>query len=333
MFPQWLRYLIIATVAASLSGVRAFGSSTAEDRLLRLVPANAAIVAGINDPHHEDQSGRLLIVTHNNKVDLGDWITLAGVDDRREVDQLIEVAMPSARGDLGEHLLLAHGTFNGRRILQTAQDNGAVASNYAGVRIVILKPFAREQKEMTDTRWLALPDDNTAIFGTPAMVKNALDRYRLSTAADGALVKRLQALKPDVNCWSVLSMPGAVLARHLRAGFLDESGSALLRRMNDVAIGVHYGSKERVDFAISTDSPEAARALAAHIGERSLLLAVADTRRTRSASVSVEQNEVRGSVRVPDKEFESLGLAAVYARLSGSGGTNGEEVARAGGAR
>src|SRR5258708_31059464 len=101
MFPQWLRYLIIATVAVSLSGVRAFGSSTAEDRLLRLVPANAAIVAGINDPHHEDQSGRLLIVTHNNEVDLGDWITLAGVDDRREVDQLIEVAMPSTRGDLG----------------------------------------------------------------------------------------------------------------------------------------------------------------------------------------------------------------------------------------
>jgi hypothetical protein len=317
----------------TVSCVRALGSSPAEDKLLRLVPANAAIVAGIEDPHHEDQSGRLLIVTHNNYVDLGDWIGLMGVDDRQKVDRLIEVAVPSARGDLGEHLLLAQGTFHGRRILQTAQDNGAVASNYAGVRIVILKPFAREQKEMTDTRWLALPDDNIAIFGTPAMVKNALDRYRLSTAADGALVKRLQELKPDVNCWSLLSMRGAVLARHLRAGVLDESGSALLRRVSEVAIGVHYGSKERVDFALITDSPEAARALAAHLGERSLLPGVADNRRTRSASVWVEQNEVRGSVRVPDKEFESIGLAAVYARLSGGGGTNGDEVARAGSAR
>ncbi|HEY6445792.1 MAG TPA: hypothetical protein VIY53_04975 [Acidobacteriaceae bacterium] len=328
MFQQWLRNLCIAMMAMTMSCVHAFGSSPAQERLLRLVPANAAIVTGIEDPHHGDTSGRLLIMTHNNSVDLDDWIALAGVDDRQEVDGLIEVAMPSADGDLGGHLLLARGTFNGRRILQVAQDNGGVASNYAGVRIVILKPFAREQKEMTDTRWLAMLDDSTAIFGTPAMVKTALDRYLSSAAADGALMKRLQELKPDVNCWSVLTMPGAVLVRHLPAGVLDETGDALLRRVNNFAIGVHYGSKARVDFAISTDSPEAARALATHIGERSLMLVVADTRRTRSASVSVEQNKVRGSVRVPDKEFESVGLAAVYARLSADS-VRGQEIAKA----
>jgi hypothetical protein len=330
MFPQWLRYLVIATSLVAWSGVCAFGSSPVEDRLLRLVPANAAIVAGIEDPHHGDQRGRLLIVTHNNNVDLRDWITLAGVDDRQEVDRLIEVAMPSAQGDLGDHLLLARGSFNGRHILQAAENNGGVASSYAGVKIVVVKPFAREQKEMMDTRWLAMLDDNTAIFGAPAMVKNALDRYRSSAAADGALVKRLQALKSDVNCWSVLSMPGAVLARHLRAGVLDETGDTLLRRVSDVTVGVHYGSKERVDFAIGTDSPEAATALAAHLGGRSPLLAVvADRLRTRSAEISVEQNEVRGSVRVLDKEFDSW-LTAVYARLSGDNGARGEEVARMG---
>jgi len=56
----------------TVSCVRGFGSSPSEDSLLRLVPANAAIVAGIQDPHHDDQSGRLLIVTHNNNVDLKD---------------------------------------------------------------------------------------------------------------------------------------------------------------------------------------------------------------------------------------------------------------------
>ena len=256
MFPQWLRYLVIVASAMAWSGVRAFGSSPAEDRLLRLVPANAAIVAGIEDPHHGDESGRLLIVTHNNNVDLRDWITLVSVDDRQQVDRLIEVAMPSAHGDLGEHLLLARGSFNGRHVLEAAEDNGGVASSYAGVKVVIVKPFAREQKEMTDTRWLAIVDDNTAIFGTPEMVKSAVDRYTASAATDGALMKRLQALKPDVNCWSVLSMPGAVLAHHLRAGVLDETGDTLLRDVSDVTIAVHYGSKERVDFAIKTDSPE-----------------------------------------------------------------------------
>jgi hypothetical protein len=103
--------------------------------------------------------------------------------------------------------------------------------------------------------------------------------------------------------------------------------------VSGVAIGVRYGSKERVNFAISMDSPQAAIALAAHFGGRSPLLPIADTPRTRSGSVSVEQNEVRGSVRVPDKEFDAVGLAAVYARLSGDRGTHGEEVAKAGGTR
>jgi hypothetical protein len=313
------------------SGVRAFGSSPAEDRLLRLVPANAAIVAGIEDPHHGDESGRLLIVTHNNNVDLRDWITLVSVDDRQQVDRLIEVAMPSAHGDLGEHLLLARGSFNGRHVLEAAEDNGGVASSYAGVKVVIVKPFAREQKEMTDTRWLAIVDDNTAIFGTPEMVKSAVDRYTSSAATDGTLMKRLQALKPDVNCWSVLSMPGAVLAHHLRAGVLDETGDTLLRDVSDVTVAVHYGSKERVDFAIKTDSPGAAAALAAHLGGHTSLLAIADRLQTRSAEISVEQNEVRGSLRIADKEFDGW-LAGVYAPLPVSG-AGAEEVAKAGAAR
>lgn len=332
MFQQWLRYLVIAMVAASLTWVRAFGSSPAEDRLLRLVPANAAIVAGIEDPHHGGQSGRLLIVTHNNNVDLNDWIGLIGVDGRQEVDKLVEVAMASPRGDLSEHLLLARGSFDGRRILDGAKRNGGVRREYKGVKIVELKPFPREQREMRDTRWLTVLDDNTAIFGTPITVMGALDRYVSSSAVDGPLAKRLQALKPDVNCWSAITMPGTVLARHLRAGALDDAGITLLQAVSSVAVGVHYGGKERVDFAFSTDGTEAATALAASLGERPHLFSFADTLQAHFEGVSVEQNEVRGSVRVKDKEFDPW-LAAVYARLSVDGGAGGETVARVGGVR
>jgi hypothetical protein len=333
MFPQWLRYLCIAMMAMALSWVRAYGSSPADDGLLRLVPANAAIVAGIEDPHHGDQSGRLLIVTHNNNVDLGDWITLAGVDDRQQVDKLIQVAAASPRGDLSEHLLLARGSFNGKRILDDAEKSGGVATEYRGVRIVALKPFAREQREMPDTRWLAIVDDNTTIFGTPAIVKSALDRYVSSPAANGPLMKRLQQLKPDVNCWSVLTMPAAVLARHLRPGVLDETGADLLRDVSEIAVGVHYGSGihgsgERVDFAFGTKNVASASALATAMGKRPQLLQVAGTLGTRVEGISVRQNEVRGSVRVKDKEFDSW-LAAVYTRFSVAGVAREENVARA----
>jgi hypothetical protein len=331
MFPQWLRYVVIAVSAMSLTGVRALGSSPAEDRLLRLVPANAAIVSGIQDPHHGDQSGRLIFMTDNNNADLNDWIALVGVADKQEVDRLVEVAMPSPRGDLADHLLLARGSFEGGRILNQAERNGGGRREYRGMRIVELKPFQREEKGMIDTRWLTVLDDNTAIFGTPVMVMRALDRYLSSSATDSALAKRMMTLRPDVNCWSILALPGAVLARHLPAGVVVSS-ETLLRGISNVAVGIHYGLKERVDFSIGTNSPEAATALAAAMDGQSHLMPIADTLRARFAAVSVKQNEVRGSVRVKDKEFGSW-LAAVYARLSTDRGLGGENVARAGAVR
>jgi hypothetical protein len=337
MFPQWLRYLTIAMMTMTVSSVRALGSSPAEDRLLRLVPANAEIVAGIEDPHHGDQSGRLLIVTHNNNVDLKDWIGLIGVDDRQHVDRLIEVGMSSPRGDLSEHLLLARGSFSGSRILDEAERNGGTATGYKGVRIVTFKPFAREQKEMRDTRWLAILNDNTAVFGTPIMVMNALDRYVSSAGVDSHLLERLAELKSDVNCWSVLTMPGAALVSHLRAGVVDDAGASLLHGISNVTLGVHYGSGmygsgERVDFVLGAENAAAAATLAKALGERSQLLPIADAPGTHFEGVSVEQNEVRGSVRVKDKEFDGW-LAAVYGRLSVAGGSGGENVARVGDAR
>jgi hypothetical protein len=320
----------------TVSCVRGFGSSPAEDSLLRLVPANAAIVAGIQDPRHGDQSGRLLIVTHNNNVDLKDWIGLVGVDDRQEVDRLIEVAMSSPRGDLSEHLLLARGSFNGRRILEEAERNGGIATAYKGVRIVNLKPFAREQKEMGDTRWLTILNDNTTIFGTPITVMRALDRYVSSSGVDERLTQRLTELKADVNCWSVLTMPGADLTQHLRAGAVDDAEAAVLRGVNSVTVGVRYGtgvhrSGERLDFALSTGDGASAAALATAIGKQSLRLPISETPGTHLDGVSIEGNEVRGSVRVNDREFDGR-LAAVYARLSGSGPRE-ENVAQVGGAR
>ena len=328
MSPQWLRYLAIAAMTMTVSCVRASGSSPAEDKLLRLVPANAAIVAGIEDPHHGDQGGRLLIVTHNNNVDLRDWLTLAGVDDQQEVDRLIEVAMPSPLGELGEHLLLLRGAFNGSRILAAAQQNGGLATEYRGIRVVALKPFAREQPEMPDTRWLAILDDNTTIFGTPTIAKAALDRYLSSSQVDSQLAKQLRELKPDVNCWSLLAMPGVMLTNHLRAGLLDDTGTSLVRKVSNIAVAEHYGATERVDFALSTKDGASASALATALGNRPQLLPIADALGTHFEGVSVEQNEVQGSLRVKDKEFDSW-LATVYARLSVGDGSGAANVARA----
>lgn len=332
MFPAWLRNGSVAMVVVALSCAHAFAGAPAENRLLRLVPANAEIVAGIQDPHHRGQSGRLLIVTHNDNVDLRDWIALAeAVDDRQQVDKLVEAAASSTRGELSEHLLLAGGSFHGSAILQAAESDGGVRSEYKGVRIVALKPFTREQQEMRDTRWLAVLDDNTAIFGSPAMVKSALDRYLSSSAPDAELMNRISGLRPDVNCWSVLTMPGRMMAAHVLPAVLDETSAALLRRVTNLSISIHYGSNNRVDFIFGTENAQAATELATAISGPPHLLSVAANPHARLESVAVRQNEVRGSVRVAEKEFDPW-LAGLR-RVSPDSSSGGENVARAGAVR
>jgi hypothetical protein len=132
-------------------------------------------------------------------------------------------------------------------------------------------------------------------------------------------------------------MPGAALVSHLRAGVVDDAGASLLRGVSNVVVGVHYGSGmyrsgERVDFVLGAENAASAATLAKALGERSELLSIADAPGTHFDGVSVEQNEVRGSVRVKDKEFDGW-LAAVYGRLSVGSGSGGENVARVGGAR
>lgn len=325
MLSVWLRHGSIAAAVLSLSTVHAFGGSPAKDQLLRWVPANAQIVAGIEDPHHGDQSGRLLIVTHNDNADLRDWIALAGVDDGQHVDKLIEAAASSQRGELSEHLLLAHGWFNGRRILAAAHDNGGIDSRYGSTRVVQVKPFARELHEMTDIRWLAVPDDSTIIFGSPAMVKSALDRYASSAVADSALMKRVNDLKPDVNCWSILTMPGPMMVAHVLPGALHEANAALMREVESVSLSVRYGSKERVDFAFGTENAGTATALASAIQGPAHLLPATETLHSQIEALSVHGNEVRGSVRVAGKEFDPW-LVRLYARNQAV--TSGENVAQ-----
>jgi hypothetical protein len=330
MFPGWLRSGSIAIVAATLSSLHAFGSKPSEDPLLRLVPANAQMVAGIEDPHHNDQSGRLLIVTHNDNADLRDWITLAGVDDHQQVDRLIEVAASSERGELSEHLLLARGSFNGRHILLAAESYGGIRSDYKGLRIVILKPFAREEQEMRDTRWLAMLDDNTAVFGSPAMVKSALDRYAASSAVDPALAKSVSELAPDVNCWSLLMMPVQMMITHVLPGVLEKTTAALMRQVTTVSLSIRYGSKERVDFVLGTENPDAATTVATAIQGTAHLLPATNALHARMQDVSVRGSEVRGSVRVAGKEFDPW-LVGLYTR--GQATPGGENVAQVGDGR
>ena len=167
-------------------------------KVLSLVPAGAGIVAGFEnyaDPHRH---GQLLLSTHNNRLDVADWLSLVGVDSNRVFDEGIEVASASEEdGMLTEHLLLIAGKFDKDRIFKSAELNGAERSGYNGETVMLIQPFTRQRHEMQDMRWLVILENRVGMLGTPLLVKQALERYWTHADVDRALKERLSQLPHD----------------------------------------------------------------------------------------------------------------------------------------
>src|SRR5579863_2335196 len=275
--------------------------------LLALVPANAQIVAGIEDPHNPDSHGRLLLVTHNDNLDYEDCVSITGVDSHRRVEEVIEAAATSERGELAEHLVLLAGRFDQKRVFKAARQNSARLVSYKGNEILVVDPLPRELNAMRDVRWLAILNDEVAIFGTQQMVSQVIDRAAERADIDPALAEKISRLRSDVNSWDVLAMPSDMLARHFELGRMDAAWTAVLDSADEVELGIRYGGKARVDFAVHSASQEQTRAIAALFQKPRLLLAAAGTRpKAHLTALSVNGARVEGSIALPGNEFDNF---------------------------
>ncbi len=293
-------------------------ASPAQSKLLSLVPAGAEIVAGIEDPHNPASHGRLLLATHNNNLDFSDWVALTGADSQREADEVIEVAASSTQGELKERLLLVEGRFDSERIFHAAEQNGATQTKYKGQPILLVKPFSREQQEIASTRWMAIIDNRTALFGTPLLVQEALDRHAAHTPTDVLLAGHLAQLRPDVNSWNVLVMSSEMLARHLAPEELHAPWTHILDAADELTVGIHYGAMARVDFAAHTIREQQPSEVAALFAQPQMVRAglLSQAQPVRLENLSVERNRIQGSIALSGKEFDAW-LEAVYRTRSG----------------
>jgi len=311
VFPAFV--LVCAGVAGSASPV--------DSKLVALVPPGAQIVAGIEDPHNPTSKGRLLLVTHSSNLDFNDWIALTGVDPQRQTDEVIEVAASSAEGELHEHLLLVAGQFERERVFRAALQNGASVIEYRGQGVLVVKPFAREAEEMTASRWMAILDDRTTIFGSLELVRQALDRYLSRSGPDDLLMARLRLLHSDVNSWNMLAMSAPMLARHVAPGQLNAPWTHLLDGADELTVGIHYGSTDRIDFAVHAVSRGNASSLVGFLragfpaGPRIVQAAASNEPRPRLQNLATEENRVRGSFLVRGKQFDAW-IASVYNQRS-----------------
>jgi hypothetical protein len=247
------RFLFAGLLIAG-SPIHGFASPV-QSKLLTLIPRDAQVVAGVEDPGNPDTRGHLLLVTVKSPFDFDDCLSLTGVDTHRGVDETIWIAASSPQGKLNEHMLLVTGRFDREHIFQAAEQNGATTSIYRGLEVLLVKPFAREERQMHDTRWMAILDGRTVVFGTPWLVQKALDRYVSHEPADPLVADRLGRLHPHVNSWSVLVMAHGMSLKHAAleqssAPWIDLLGKDLLEGADELTLGIRYGSTSRVDFVI-----------------------------------------------------------------------------------
>jgi hypothetical protein len=259
-------------------------ASPAQSKLLPLIPREAQIVAGIEDPRNPDTRG---------------------------VDETIWIAASSPQHELNEHGLLVAGRFDRARIFWAAEQNGAATSIYRGLEVLLVKPLAREERQMHDMRWMAILDCQTAVFGTPWLVQKTLDRYVGHESADPLMADRLERLHPQVNSWNLLVMPHEVFSRHAALGqssapLIELLGADMLADADELTLGIRYGSTARVDFVVRTADGGQAPYRADGVARQQLFEASSFQRlRPRLENFSIEQNLIRGSIIVPGKQLDA----------------------------
>ncbi|HET8546506.1 MAG TPA: hypothetical protein VFL57_00805, partial [Bryobacteraceae bacterium] len=152
--------------------------------LLRMVPAGAKVVAGIDvQTAVASPFGQFVL----SRVQRGDedfqkFLQATGFDPRRDITELLFVSFDSAPRH-GSGLVLARGRFDPDRLIAYAQSHGkAAVSTYNGVKFVLLGEM--------DGAAFAFLDTSTAAAGNAANVKAAIERRNAAVALEHAIASK-----------------------------------------------------------------------------------------------------------------------------------------------
>ena len=212
---------------------------------------------------------------------------------------------------MNEHLLLVAGRFDREHIFQAAERNGVATGIYRGLEVLLVTPFAREQVQVHDIRWMAILDAQTVVFGTSWLVKKALDRYVGHEPADPLVTERLKRLHPQVNSWNVLVMPHEVLSKHAALGqspapWIDLLGRDMVDGADELTLGIRFGTTARVDFVARTSDNRRTCCDADGFARRDVFEAGSFQRlRTRVENLSIKPNLIEGTIVMPGKELNA----------------------------
>src|SRR5215472_6946092 len=134
-------YKVLPVLFFPLILVGIAGAASPDSRILSLVPPEAQLVAGISASSVQDQPDNFVLMTHNNRVDLGDFFALIGADSSRTIHQMVFVAMADNEAQPNEHSLLVSGHFDQPQMFKSAVDGGAAVTIYRRIPVLEIQPF------------------------------------------------------------------------------------------------------------------------------------------------------------------------------------------------
>jgi hypothetical protein len=300
----------VACVVLTFLIAVAVASAKGRDRsLLALVPAGSRLVAGMSAPTTPGQPDSYLLLTHNNRVDLADFFALTGVDTSRVIHQVVLVAGSDA-GQSGAHSLLASGYFDRTRIWKAALVNGASATEWRGVPVVVVEPFARTQGVVQKARWLAVPRPDLAILGSEASVREELDRELERTEPDADLMHRLGRLRTDDASWCVVTALPERDEIGLSLEAFDPALPRLLHAGDGFAFGTRFGASVEFEYEVTASKGTQAEMITNTVAES--LLANERARSARDGERD-KLGAARGVIKVSKARYEAW-LAGILSR-------------------
>ncbi|MCL4795607.1 MAG: hypothetical protein KJZ84_13665 [Bryobacteraceae bacterium] len=238
------------TIAAFVS--LAIMAPAADEALLRLLPSDALLAAGI-DVRRAGKSAfgqRILQELKEEDDQFGKLIQSSGFDPQRD---LREVLLGSVgRGEENATLLIARGRFDAPRIAGFLESHGGEKSTHSGVEIW----RGRDEAALYSFAFL---DSSVALFGAETLVRQAVERRAGRGSMLGeALAVRVARWSRKSDAWFVSLAPLESMGRG--GGGLIPAG-LVLDAIREANVAMRFGATIDLEGELAMRSAFDARAL------------------------------------------------------------------------
>ncbi len=234
--------------AASIPAARA-----ADQGLLGQAPADSEVLIGINVKQiRESNFGKMLVAGPAN-AQLKAMSAQAGFDPIGDIDEVL-IAAPAKQNPSA--FLMIRGRFDAAKVSQLAVSGGMTGADYHGVKIMT------KAGQSSGFSSLAVLDPSLIVGGDEPAVRAFVDRRGQGPALSAAMAAKAGEASKANDLWVVLhAAPSSFVPPNAAQGPMGD----LVRSIEEVTLGLKFGSDITLSLNAVTHTPKDAEGLAAAV--------------------------------------------------------------------